>query len=165
MRTVGLKLESSVFTATMAKIIRKYQELPISQIKQIVSNNDYVYKCDIIRANGIKTLLHVKKDLSKERINSYIYVEGKLTSEEYLNNLLVSYKQTEEQVEEEMDREALLKMDPNILVSMINMKLRDDDMQLSHVLSIYDLDETEFMKRLDENEYFYDESTNQIKTK
>ena len=90
MRTVGLKLESSVFTATMAKIIRKYQELPISQIKQIVSNNDYVYKCDIIRANGIKTLLHVKKDLSKEGINSYIYVEGKLTSEEYLNNLLVS---------------------------------------------------------------------------
>ena len=64
MRTVGLKLESSVFTATMAKIIRKYQELPISQIKQIVSNNDYVYKCDIIRANGINTLLHVKKDLS-----------------------------------------------------------------------------------------------------
>lgn len=111
MRTVGLKLESSVFTATMAKIIRKYQELPISQIKQIVSNNDYVYKCDIIRANGIKTLLHVKKDLSKEGINSYIYVEGKLTSEEYLNNLLVSYKQTEEQVEEEMDIEALLEDD------------------------------------------------------
>ena len=54
---------------------------------------------------------------------------------------------------------------PTILLSIINMKLRDDDMQLSHVLSIYDLDETEFMKRLDENEYFYDESTNQIKTK
>ena len=49
--------------------------------------------------------------------------------------------------------------DIHMLVSMINMKLRDDDMQLSHVLS------TEFMKRLDENEYFYDESTNQIKTK
>ena len=48
--------------------------------------------------------------------------------------------------------------DIHMLVSMINMKL-------SHVLSVYDLDETEFMKRLDENEYFYDESTNQIKTK
>lgn len=111
MRTVGLKLESSVFTATVAKIIRKYQELSISQIKQIVSNNDYVYKCDIIRANGIKTLLHVKEDLSREGINSCIYVEGQPTSEEYLNNLLVSYKQTEEQVEEEMDREALLECD------------------------------------------------------
>ena len=38
-------------------------------------------------------------------------------------------------------------------------------MQLSHVLSIYDLDETDFMKRLVENDYYYDESTNQIKTK
>ena len=37
--------------------------------------------------------------------------------------------------------------DIHMLVSMINMKLRDDDMQLSHVLSIYDLDETEFMKK------------------
>ena len=46
--------------------------------------------------------------------------------------------------------------DIHMLVSMINMKLRDDDMQLSHVLSIYDLNETEFMKRLDENEYFYE---------
>ena len=59
----------------------------------------------------------------------------------------------------------MLPKDPAMLLSFINMKLRDDDMQLSHVLSIYDLNETEFMKRLDENEYFYDESTNQIKTK
>ena len=64
-----------------------------------------------------------------------------------------------------MDKEALLKMDPNILVSMINMKLRDDDMKLVHALSIYDLKEDEFLKRLDENDYFYDEMTNQIKTK
>lgn len=52
-----------------------------------------------------------------------------------------------------------------MLVSMINMKLRDDDMKLVHVLSIYDLKEDEFLKRLDENDYFYDEMTNQIKTK
>ena len=54
--------------------------------------------------------------------------------------------------------------DIHMLVSMINMKLRDDDMQLSHVLSIYDMNDTEFIKRLDEIEYFNDESTNQIKT-
>ena len=45
--------------------------------------------------------------------------------------------------------------DIHMLVSMINMKLRDDDMQLSHVLSVYDLDEAEFMKRLDENRIFF----------
>lgn len=55
--------------------------------------------------------------------------------------------------------------DIHMLVSMINMKLRDDDMKLVHVLSIYDLKEDELLKRLDENDYFYDEMTNQIKTK
>lgn len=71
-------------------------------------NNEYVFKCDIICANGIRTILHIKGDLSKEGIISYIYADGKLTNEEYLNNLLASYKQTENQVETEINREALL---------------------------------------------------------
>ena len=60
MRTLGLKLESSLFTAPIAKIIRKYQDLPISRIKEIVANKEYIFKCDIIRANGIRTLLRIK---------------------------------------------------------------------------------------------------------
>lgn len=67
-----------------------------------------MFKCDIICANGIRTILHIKGDLSKEGIISYIYADGKLTNEEYLNNLLASYKQTENQVETEINREALL---------------------------------------------------------
>lgn len=55
--------------------------------------------------------------------------------------------------------------DIHMLVSMINMKLRDDDMKLVHVLSIYDLKEDEFLKRLEKMIYFYDGMTNQIKTK
>lgn len=107
MRTVGLKLKSLVFTASIVKIIHKYQELSISQIKQIVLSNDYVFKCDIICESGIRTILHIKDDLSQEDINSCVYIDEKPTSDEYLNNLLVSYKQTEEQVYAEMDREAL----------------------------------------------------------
>ena len=37
--------------------------------------------------------------------------------------------------------------DIHMLVSMINMKLRDDDMKLVHVLSIYDLKEGAFLKK------------------
>lgn len=59
----------------------------------------------------------------------------------------------------------MLPNDIHMLVSMINMKLRDDDMELSHVLDINDLNEEEFLKRLDENDYYYDDKTNQIKTK
>lgn len=59
----------------------------------------------------------------------------------------------------------MLPNDIHMLVSMINMKLRDDDMSLSHVLDINDLNEEEFLKRLADNNYDYDEKTNQIKAK
>ena len=108
MRTVGLKLDNTEFSATIAKIIRKYQDLPLTLIKQIVINNDYLFKCDIIHASGIRTILQFKEDLAKVGIRSYVCIEDKPTTDEYLNNLLVSYKQTEEQVEAEMDAEALL---------------------------------------------------------
>lgn len=59
----------------------------------------------------------------------------------------------------------MLPNDIHMLVSMINMKLRDDDMSLSHVLDINDLNEEEFLKRLADNNYYYDEDINQIKAK
>ncbi len=59
----------------------------------------------------------------------------------------------------------MLPNDIHMLVSMINMKLRDDDMSLSHVLDINDLNEKDFLKRLEENDYYYDETINQIKAK
>ena len=86
MSTVGLKLDSSVFTASTAKIIRKYQELSIFQIQQIVLSNGYVFKCDYIDERGIRTILHMKDDLSQEGINSCVYIEGKPTNDEFPNN-------------------------------------------------------------------------------
>ena len=59
----------------------------------------------------------------------------------------------------------MLPNDIHMLVSMINMKLRDDDMQLSHILDINDLNEEDFLKKLEENDYYYDDKTNQIKAK
>ena len=59
----------------------------------------------------------------------------------------------------------MLPNDIHMLVSMINMKLRDDDMSLSHVLDINDLREEDFLQRLADNNYYYDDKTNQIKAK
>lgn len=59
----------------------------------------------------------------------------------------------------------MLPNDIHMFVSMINMKLRDDDMSLSHVLDINDLSEEDFLQRLADNNYYYDDKTNQIKAK
>ncbi|MDD8048600.1 MAG: DUF4250 domain-containing protein [Thomasclavelia sp.] len=55
--------------------------------------------------------------------------------------------------------------DINILISMINMKLRDDDMSLSSLATMLEMDEDSLQKDLDKAGYFYDSKTNQLKQK
>lgn len=52
-----------------------------------------------------------------------------------------------------------------MLVSMLNMKLRDDDMSLETVIEINDGNSEEIMNKLEANGFYYDESNNQIKAK
>lgn len=59
----------------------------------------------------------------------------------------------------------MLPNDINMLVSYLNTKLRDDDMSLSHLLEINDVNEDQIMSNLEVNGYYFDETTNQIKSK
>lgn len=59
----------------------------------------------------------------------------------------------------------MLPNDIHMLVSILNMKLRDDDMSLENLLDINDLNEHDFFDRLEKNDYYYDEQINQIKQK
>ncbi|WP_294578867.1 DUF4250 domain-containing protein [uncultured Thomasclavelia sp.] len=59
----------------------------------------------------------------------------------------------------------MLPNDINMLVSMLNMKLRDDDMALETVIEVNDGNVKEIMDKLESNGFYYDESNNQIKAK
>lgn len=59
----------------------------------------------------------------------------------------------------------MLPNDINMLVSMLNMKLRDDDMSLETVIEVNDGDCQEIMDKLEANGFYYDENNNQIKVK
>lgn len=58
-----------------------------------------------------------------------------------------------------------LPKDVHMLVSILNMKLRDDDMSLETILETYDEDYNEVMNKLETNNYVYDIDSNQIKAK
>ena len=62
-----------------------------------------------------------------------------------------------------MDREALLKMDPNILVSMINMKLRDFYSNIDLLCDDFDITKEEIIWRLESAGYKYNSNINQFK--
>lgn len=55
--------------------------------------------------------------------------------------------------------------DINMLVSILNMKLRDDDMSLNTILETYDEDYETIISKLETNGFIYDSKSNQIKAK
>ena len=62
-----------------------------------------------------------------------------------------------------MDREVLLKMDPNILVSMINMKLRDFYSNFDELCQDLDESKDEIIDVLARAGYIYDKEINQFR--
>lgn len=55
--------------------------------------------------------------------------------------------------------------DINILVSMVNMKLRDEYSSLYDFISNYDVSIEELTNRMESNGYYYNEEENQFKRK
>lgn len=62
-----------------------------------------------------------------------------------------------------MDREILLKMDPNILVSMVNMKLRDFYSNLDSYCDDIDISRSIIEEKLSNAGYKYNSEINQFK--
>lgn len=101
---VGIKADR--FTALVAKVVRGYEDVSMSEIKRRIADGDYIYSGDLYRAAEIKKVLKINDELTKAGINCVMYERGNKTDAEYLNNRLASYKQTEEWTEYVMDMEA-----------------------------------------------------------
>lgn len=62
-----------------------------------------------------------------------------------------------------MDRESIISMDPNILVSVINMKLRDYYSSLDNFCEDINIERTLIINKLEKAGYEYIETQNQFK--
>ena len=107
--TIGIKTATDDFNAKIVKVMRSHSDLSMGDIRNRVVNNEYLYECDYCDLKGIRKILKIQKDLKKEGIATVLYEQGDETTEVFLKNLVGSYKQTEKQVEAEMDLEAKLK--------------------------------------------------------
>lgn len=103
---IGIKINEKNIPAKCIMIIRKYQDIPMSEIKQKIEDNQYILKCDYIDDNGIKSVLGLYNELNSEGVNCSLYEHNNLTTIEFLNNLLNSYEETRKQVEEDIETEA-----------------------------------------------------------
>ena len=103
---IGIKINEKDIPAKCIMIIRKYQDIPMSEIKQKIEDNQYILKCDYIDDNRIKSVLGLYNELNSEGVSCSLYEHNNLTTIEFLNNLLDSYEETRKQVEEDIEIEA-----------------------------------------------------------
>ncbi|SUY47855.1 Uncharacterised protein [Clostridium putrefaciens] len=64
-----------------------------------------------------------------------------------------------------MDKEMIKNMDPNMLLSILNMKLRDEFNILEDLIKSYDLDRDELINKLSKSGYIYNIKINQFTQK
>jgi len=62
----------------------------------------------------------------------------------------------------DLDKDKVLNMDPYILLSIINMKLRDEFSSLDDLSKTYDIEENEIKEKLQPLGLHYNEATNQF---
>lgn len=62
-----------------------------------------------------------------------------------------------------MDRETILSMDPHMLVSILNLKLRDYYSSLDILCDDINIDRSELEDKLNNSGYFYESSINQFR--
>lgn len=59
MGLIGIKAPKNDFNAAIAKIVRKYRDMSLSEIKKIVLEGNYLYECDYVDEQGVKAILSI----------------------------------------------------------------------------------------------------------
>lgn len=103
---IGIKIKDKDKMAICVKIIRKYTNEPISDIKGKIENDEYVLEGNYLEEDDIIKILKIYKELQQNGIAVELYDElDRVTSPELLNNLLNSYSEISYRIEKRVDME------------------------------------------------------------
>ncbi len=102
----GIVIEKYPSIAIVVKVIRKYTNDSISEIKNHVEKGEYVLSCEPFDCDGIKMLIRCANELKKNKITVKFYEGDQEESLQYFKNLVHSYRTTEIETEAEMELEA-----------------------------------------------------------
>ena len=102
--TAGIKVDR--FTAGVAKLMRGYEDVSISEIKRRIECGEYLYECDFISGEGVSRLLSMYEQLTAQGIGCTLFDHGKPSDIQFLRNWVQSCRGVAEDTELDMDREA-----------------------------------------------------------
>lgn len=100
MDKIGIKIKSNNKIAKCISSMRKYTNLSISEIKDKIMNNEYVMLCGYTDEDGIKNIVKAYKEITTLGVDAVIYEHERVTTVEFLMNLIGMYGDIERDIQE-----------------------------------------------------------------
>lgn len=100
MDNIGIKIKSNDKIAKCISIIRKYTNLSIGEIKAKIINNEYVMVCGYTDEAGIKSIVEAYKEVTSLGVDAVIYEHDRVTTIDFLINLIDMYGDIERDMQE-----------------------------------------------------------------
>ena len=104
--TVGIVIDQYPSVAAVVRIMRKYTNDSMMDIRNHMSRNEYVMSCDSIDTAEVRKLIKCIEELKKNKITVKIIERGEEIELQYLKNWVRSSRESEIQVEAEAELEA-----------------------------------------------------------
>lgn len=100
MDNIGIKIKSNDKIAKCISIIRKYTNISIGEIKAKIINNEYVMVCGYTDEDGIKSIVEAYKEVTSLGVDAVIYEHDRITTIDFLINLIDMYGDIERDMQE-----------------------------------------------------------------
>ena len=102
---IGLIIRNVPSMAKCISIVRKYNAISMAEIKSTIESGGYILTCSYISHPGVRKIRKCYDELTKAGIEVEIYEHDRLTTREMISNLISSHRQTDREVQEQIDAE------------------------------------------------------------
>ncbi len=102
---LGLKIKTTSSMAKCISIVRKYNSISMSEIKNAIESGNYIFTTTVISHSGVRTLRKCYDELIKCGADVEIYERDKPITRELVSNLISSHRQIDHEVQAQVDEE------------------------------------------------------------
>ena len=104
MSEIKFKVSQDGNEKTYIPLIKKRIDRSLSEIKECLSNNDYVDICSLENIDGLQHMNELIDELQKKGAEIVLYEDDRVVEIEFLKNILESHFDTERYLQEKDDK-------------------------------------------------------------
>ena len=117
---IGLIIKSYMSVAKCIAVVRKYNPLAIGEIRRLIETEDYVYSCRYVDdATILRLLRNCLDELSENGATVEIREHGRVTTRDFISNLIESYYAIEEETRRTVEEEEFYESNFDGLISLM----------------------------------------------